>query len=179
MFGPVTAAWNDLRRTKVRPHLHQVNNLIAIGISALMIWKGLIVATQSESPVVVVLSGSMRPAFDRGDLLFLTQDDGPFRVGEVVVFKLHGRDIPIVHRVIRVHEREGGEVELLTKGDDNRVDDTMLYTTSTTLKRSDVIGRCRAYLPLIGGVTVLLNDYPIAKYIMLSVLGLVVLTTKE
>ena len=30
------------------------------------------VVTGSESPVVVVLSGSMEPAFQRGDLLFLT-----------------------------------------------------------------------------------------------------------
>ena len=31
--------------------------------SALMIWKGLMVVTGSESPIVVVLSGSMEPAF--------------------------------------------------------------------------------------------------------------------
>ena len=30
------------------------------------------VVTGSESPIVVVLSGSMEPAFQRGDLLFLT-----------------------------------------------------------------------------------------------------------
>jgi len=33
--------------------------------SALIIWKGLIVVTGSESPVVVVLSGSMEPGFKR------------------------------------------------------------------------------------------------------------------
>ena len=42
---------------------------------------------KSESPIVVVLSGSMEPAFHRGDLLFLTQSDGPFEVGDIVVFK--------------------------------------------------------------------------------------------
>ena len=62
-----------------------------------MIWKGLMCATGSESPIVVVLSGSMEPAFARGDLLFLTNDQtDPVRVGEVVVFKVAGRDIPIV-----------------------------------------------------------------------------------
>ncbi len=57
--------------------------------SALMIWKGLMVVTGSESPIVVVLSGSMEPAFHRGDLLFLTHyvhED--IRVGEIVVFKV-------------------------------------------------------------------------------------------
>ena len=33
--------------------------------SALIIWKGLMCVTGSESPVVVVLSGSMEPGFKR------------------------------------------------------------------------------------------------------------------
>lgn len=74
--------------------------------SALMIWKGLMVVTGSESPIVVVLSGSMEPAFYRGDLLFLTNyKDEPIRVGDIIVFRIEGRDIPIVHRVLKVHER--------------------------------------------------------------------------
>lgn len=64
------------------------------------------VVTGSESPIVVVLSGSMEPAFHRGDLLFLTNfRDEPVRVGDIVVFKVEGRDIPIVHRVIKLHEK--------------------------------------------------------------------------
>jgi signal peptidase len=47
----------------------------------------------------------MEPAFHRGDLLFLYMSESPIRVGEIVVFKLDGRDIPIVHRVLKVHER--------------------------------------------------------------------------
>jgi signal peptidase I len=50
----------------------------------------------------------MEPAFFKGDLLFLsnriTQDD-PLRVGDVVVFNVDGRDIPIVHRIIRLHKK--------------------------------------------------------------------------
>lgn len=66
--------------------------------------------TKSESPVVVVLSGSMEPAFQRGDILFLDNLDYPIRVGEIVVFKIKDRDIPIVHRVMKVHEKEDGQV---------------------------------------------------------------------
>jgi Peptidase S24-like len=54
---------------------------------------------------VVVLSGSMEPGFYRGDILFLNMGNKPVRVGEVVVFNLDGRDIPIVHRVIKVCSR--------------------------------------------------------------------------
>lgn len=80
------------------------------------------VVTGSESPIVVVLSGSMEPAFYRGDLLLLTNRmDDPIRAGDITVFKIDGRDIPIVHRVIKVHERENNDTKFLTKGDNNQV----------------------------------------------------------
>ncbi len=66
-------------------------NLAIVVVSALMIWKGLVALTYSESPVVVVLSGSMEPAFQRGDILFLTNYTEPIRVGEVIVFKIKDR----------------------------------------------------------------------------------------
>ena len=62
-----------------------------------------------ESIVCIELewnSGSMEPAFHRGDLLLLTNDrEEAIRAGDIVVFRIDGRDIPIVHRVIKVHER--------------------------------------------------------------------------
>ena len=52
----------------------------------------------------------MEPAFYRGDLLFLTNyEEDPIRAGEIVVFKIEGRDIPIVHRVIKLHETYGSD----------------------------------------------------------------------
>lgn len=115
-----------------------------------MIWKGLVVCSGSESPVVVVLSGSMEPAFFRGDILFLwlgsNNDDLRFTVGEIIVFKVKGRDIPIVHRIIEVHENESGEQEILTKGDNNTVDDRGLYNPGQMwLKKDEILGRARAY----------------------------------
>lgn len=43
--------------------LHFLSGMIVT--SALIIWKGLMCVTGSESPVVVVLSGSMEPGFKR------------------------------------------------------------------------------------------------------------------
>jgi signal peptidase I len=45
----------------------------------------------------------MEPAFYRGDLLFLTMSDGPVKAGEIPVFNIEGRDIPIVHRALKSH----------------------------------------------------------------------------
>jgi hypothetical protein len=44
----------------------------------------------------------MEPAFHRGDILFLHMGYAPFRAGDIVVFKVADREIPIVHRVIKV-----------------------------------------------------------------------------
>jgi hypothetical protein len=73
------------------------------GTLGLQMWKGLSVVTDSPSPIVVVLSGSMEPAFQRGDLLFLWNRNilADTAVGEVVVYNVRGKDIPIVHRVVR------------------------------------------------------------------------------
>eukprot|EP00601_Ochromonadales_sp_CCMP2298_P008998 CAMPEP_0173197866 /NCGR_PEP_ID=MMETSP1141-20130122/16386_1 /TAXON_ID=483371 /ORGANISM="non described non described, Strain CCMP2298" /LENGTH=168 /DNA_ID=CAMNT_0014122629 /DNA_START=132 /DNA_END=639 /DNA_ORIENTATION=+ len=133
-----------------------------------------------KSPVVVVLSGSMEPAFQRGDILFLTNQDDPIRVGEIVVFKIKDRDIPIVHRVMKVHEKEDGTVEVLTKGDNNRVDDRGLYAPGQLwLGREDILGRAKGTLRYLGMVTIILNDYPVLKYVLIGVMGLFVLTNKE
>ena len=79
--------------------------LISLGMivgSALSIWKTLMIVTLSESPVVVVLSGSMEPAYWRGDILFLSFYNTPIEVGDVVVYKIRDQEIPIVHRAIQI-----------------------------------------------------------------------------
>lgn len=83
----------------------QILNLCLVVSSAYMMWKGMGVYFNTESPIVVVLSESMEPAFARGDLLFLSLSSRPIRNGDIAVFQLDGRPIPIVHRVVRVHER--------------------------------------------------------------------------
>ncbi|XP_011889952.1 PREDICTED: signal peptidase complex catalytic subunit SEC11A isoform X4 [Cercocebus atys] len=132
---------DDVRRMNKRQLYYQVLNFGMIVSSALMIWKGLMVITGSESPIVVVLSGSMEPAFHRGFFFFFTNRvEDPIRVGEIVVFRIEGREIPIVHRVLKIHER---------------------------------------FVPYIGIVTILMNDYPKFKYAVLFLLGLFVLVHRE
>lgn len=147
----------------------------------------------------------MEPAFQRGDILFLTNQDDPIRAGEIVVFKIKDRDIPIVHRVMKVHEKADGtvsakrycsnfscsnppligfalqpQVEVLTKGDNNRVDDRGLYAPGQLwLQREDILGRAKGTLRYLGMVTIILNDYPVLKYVLIGIMGLFVLTNKE
>ena len=81
----------------------QILNFALIMSTAGMMWKGISVLADSPSPIVVVLSGSMEPAFQRGDLLFLWNRNffEETKVGEIVVYNVKGKDIPIVHRLVR------------------------------------------------------------------------------
>ena len=60
--------------------------MVLIVGSALMLWKGLMATFNTESPVVVVLSASMEPAYFRGDILFLSHWDEPVIPGDVIVY---------------------------------------------------------------------------------------------
>ncbi|KAK9835646.1 hypothetical protein WJX74_004942 [Apatococcus lobatus] len=141
----ISDQWNALATLNIRSLLLQGTNLGLIVTSALIVWKTLILFTGSESPIVVVLSGSMEPGFYRGDILFLYMSSKPVRTGEIVVFNLEGRDIPIVHRAIKVHEQDdAGNINILTKGDNNDHDDRagMLYNDGLKwLERDHIMGR--------------------------------------
>uniref|UniRef100_A0A3B3S5T6 Signal peptidase complex catalytic subunit SEC11 n=1 Tax=Paramormyrops kingsleyae TaxID=1676925 RepID=A0A3B3S5T6_9TELE len=73
----------------------QVLNFSVIVSSAIMILKGLMVVTvfnSISSPQITCL-----PAFHHGDDLFLTNNtESPIRAGETVVFRIEGRETPIV-----------------------------------------------------------------------------------
>ncbi|KHN93752.1 microsomal signal peptidase 18 kDa subunit [Metarhizium album ARSEF 1941] len=159
----------------------QLMNFALILSTAFMMWKGLSVATDSPSPIVVVLSGSMEPAFQRGDLLLLWNRNiwRETAVGEVVVYNVKGKDIPIVHRVVRKFGT-GDKAKLLTKGDNNNADDTDLYARGQDyLAREDIIGSVVGYFPFVGYVTILLSEHPWLKTVMLGMMGLLVMIQRE
>ncbi|KAH9903316.1 hypothetical protein C8Q73DRAFT_751154 [Cubamyces lactineus] len=180
-----------LRRLGVRHVLLQILNFVSVLASGLMIWKGLGLITNTESPIVVVLSGSMEPAFYRGDLLFLTNpSDQRYQTGDITVYKVPGADIPIVHRVLETHDSvsKKGMVSasplvdrqlLLTKGDNNPIDDIDLYQGLEWLERKHIVGKVRGFLPYVGYVTIAMNDFPQLKYALLGGLGLLALIQRE
>lgn len=53
----------------------------------------------------------MEPAFQRGDLLFLWNRAPRAELGEVVVYNVRGKDIPIVHRVVRTFPEVEGKAK--------------------------------------------------------------------
>ncbi|KAK7411206.1 hypothetical protein VNO78_02638 [Psophocarpus tetragonolobus] len=172
---------DTVKSIQLRHTLTQIIQLGLIVTSALVIWKGLICITGSESPIVVVISGSMEPGFRRGDILFLHMSKDPIRAGDIVVYNLDGRDIPIVHRVIQVHERQDiDETYILTKGDNNPMDDRVMYNHGQKwLQQHHIMGRAVGFLPYVGYATIIMTDNPVLKYIIIGALGLLVLTMND
>ncbi|MCJ1468226.1 Signal peptidase complex catalytic subunit [Pseudocyphellaria aurata] len=173
-----------------RQLLTQILNFALVLSTAFMLWKGLSVFTDSASPIVVVLSGSMEPAFQRGDLLFLWnrgmgggkgKGGEETRIGEVVVYNVKGKEIPIVHRVVRRFGGGDTPLKLLTKGDNNLADDTELYAKGQDyLTRSeDIIGSVVGYVPFVGYVTILLSEHPWLKKVLLGIMGVMVVLQRE
>jgi len=161
---------------------HQILNILMVAASAMMMWKFLGVVFNTESPIVVVLSESMEPAFSRGDLLFLSNfNNEPLVVGDIVVYKIAGKDIPIVHRILKIHKDDAtGEEYILTKGDNNKVDDRALYNKDQLwVKRNEIIGKVKGYLPYIGYFTIVMSDYPKLKYALLAILAIMMFNEKE
>ncbi|KAF1892650.1 hypothetical protein Lal_00031921 [Lupinus albus] len=148
------------------------SQLITLGLivsSALMMWRGLMYFTGSESPIIVVISGSMEPGFKRGDILFLHKSKDPVRVGDIVVFSID------VHEPSNVEE-----TYMLTKGDDNPTDDSFLYNDGQHwLQRHHIMGKAVGFLPCGGWMTIIMTENPYVKYIVIGALALLALTTKE
>jgi signal peptidase I len=116
----------------------------------------------------------MEPAIHRSNLLVLTNnvEPQPLTVGDIVVYKLPGRRVPIVHRIVRVHENVTRAVDVLTKGDNDLPDDRELYGRGMQwLERHMIVGRSCAFLPYAGRLTILMNDYPKLKVVLLVVLS--------
>jgi signal peptidase len=69
---------------------------------------------------------------------------------------------------------------MLSKGDNNQGDDRGLYPTNQIwLNREHIIGKIRAYMPFVGYLTILINDYPILKYLMMGLMIFSVMINKE
>ncbi|EEQ38921.1 putative signal peptidase complex catalytic subunit [Clavispora lusitaniae] len=164
----------------LRQQLTQLLSIAYVFTSAFVAWKALSIVANSHSPIVVVLSGSMEPAFQRGDILFLWNRDSQAKVGDVVVYEIKGKSIPIVHRVLREHHGKDKQF-LLTKGDNNALDDLSLYARKQNYlnQKTDLVGTVKAYLPKVGYVTILLTENMYFRYALLGFMGLSALLSGE
>lgn len=114
------------------------------------------IALNTSTPMVVVISGSMAPKIQKGDLLFLQgKDPEDIIEGDVIVFDADwsgAPDEPIVHRVVDIR-KVGGDWEFRTKGDANR------YKDEDWVDEDDILGVVCGRIPWIGWIKIVLTDY--------------------
>ena len=104
---------------------------------------------------VIVLTGSMEGAFDRGSVVFVEKAYPESVIvmvneGDVIHFS-RGRS-EIIHRVIEFRYNAEGERVYITKGDANPSADP------SPVEMGQVLGVCRAYIPYIGWPFIAINS---------------------
>ncbi|EOB11165.1 Signal peptidase complex catalytic subunit SEC11C [Nosema bombycis CQ1] len=162
-----------LKRMTFRQILLQGVNAAYSIISPYIIWKFVSLLLNNDSPIVVVLSESMSPGFERGDILWLKPK--AYTTGDMTVFQLYKNTIPIVHRAIKQFG-----TKTLTKGDNNRLDDVGLYRPNQYyLEPNDIKSCVYAYIPYSGMLTIWINTVPGLKPLILGVAGLLVFLNRE
>ncbi|PYH31317.1 uncharacterized protein BO87DRAFT_399745 [Aspergillus neoniger CBS 115656] len=110
--------------------------------ASLMAWKIICVFAGTAYPLMIVSSESIEPSLHREDLIFL----------DIPVIWFNTRPLPIVHRAIQVIEQEvkgvsQSEQLILTKGDNNTVNNTGIYSEGQHfVYREDIVGLISLWL---------------------------------
>ncbi len=116
--------------------------------------------------VFTVLSGSMRPTYSEGDLLYVKQTDpNSIAVGDPITFVLNEDLVVATHRVVRVdaeHQR------FYTKGDANQIED------SDPVHFNNVIGVPKFAIPKLGYVSNYIQNPP-GMYITIAAFAVLII----
>ncbi|MEM4576259.1 MAG: signal peptidase I [Candidatus Nezhaarchaeales archaeon] len=165
----------DIKQIKLRGRKAsrsvELVGLVAALIMVAMVWgtSGLLGYQAS-----VVVSGSMRPMLDVGDIIVTVQTSAEkVHVGDVIQYLRSGIDSPIAHRVVEV-SRSGGVIVIVTKGDANNVpDEPIVVIPSQKLWKLvfavPKIGWASIFLKnMVGTVAVYLTENPLIAYVLLT-----------
>lgn len=103
-----------------------------------------------------VLSGSMKPTYHVGSLIYVTKvDTDDLKVGDPITYVIDGGTV-VTHRIVEVipDYGENGERGFKTKGDANKTED------GTPVHENNVIGKPIFSIPLLGFVAFFIQNPP-------------------
>lgn len=123
------------------------NFLMVIAVFALLFLAASKIVPHFDYYLVVVQSGSMRPAITEGSVLLIKQKD-IYKLNDVITFNRSGNRI--THRVVAL-EKEGDEILFKTKGDGNNSKDLFFVS------RRDILGKAIFNMPYVGYLIVALR----------------------
>ena len=114
--------------------------------------------------MLTVLSGSMRPALEPGDIIII-KDNTNIVEGDIITFK--SNNLIITHRVVNVKSEEGGYL-YQTKGDNNNVED------KTLIKQENILGEYLFRIPYLGYIMEFFRS-KLGILIIVTIIGLLVI----
>lgn len=107
----------------------------------------------------VIISGSMEPNINIGDLVVAQKTKGDLEVGDIISYR-KGHSV-ITHRISQKNNDENGEKIYKTKGDNNNTED------SEEIKTEDIEGKVIKVIPKIGNITLILQNKFVATIVLI------------
>jgi signal peptidase len=134
-------------------------------------------ALSTDMPVVAVESNSMVPTFYQGDILIIQGTANPdnyknmLAIGDIIVFSVEGRDVPIVHRIKAINS----DGSFQTQGDAN----TAQHPFEKRIEPGQIHGKVLMTVPYLGwvkiGITEYLLPFLLKNVILVVVMGVTVM----
>lgn len=111
----------------------------------------MLVSCKFQYGILVIGSGSMTGAINKGDAVFFEQYDENEKIenGQVIIFKKN--NVQVVHRVVDI-KKINNEIRYTTKGDANQKNDDGYITNQ------DITGICKFRIAYIGYPTIWIRD---------------------
>lgn len=161
-------------KKRASPRSRKYSGAIPFGIAAsVLLVLGIFATGWVPTPLAVVSSGSMAPAFNRGDLVILWgRDADGIDVGDVIAFRAPNPyeatvQSPVLHRVIGKFDRNG-EIYFETRGDANPSPDPW------EVPAPNLVGECAARIPYLGlPILFAKNIYGLASLLCLAIASFV------
>lgn len=125
-------------------------------------------ALHTDSPLMVVSSGSMVPVLNVGDIIIVRGvDPHTITVGTIIIFHSpYEYDMPIVHRVVAVLN-DGSSLFFETKGDHNEIRD------GWKVPAENLIGAYVVKIPYIGLISLELRG-PLGVTLIILLVALII-----
>ncbi|MBU7044596.1 MAG: signal peptidase I [Theionarchaea archaeon] len=131
--------------------LREIGEGIIIAVLLYLVIQASFMVTMGvEKPLYVVISGSMEPTYEEGDILIVKSVEvEDISEGDIIVFDPPFGGIPIVHRVFKVVESNGNRY-FITKGDNNPFPDPYFQETYPGIPKEHIIGKPFIKIPKLG-----------------------------
>lgn len=100
------------RQAIVRSFLNSILPLLQVVSACIMAWKALSLWTDTPFPIMVVITESMAPTFQPGDVLLISNHHNHVKAGDLPVLWFADNPFPMVHRVLQVMHQDHEDLDL-------------------------------------------------------------------